>query len=144
MKKSQKKAVAVGAGIAALAAAAAGVYFMTGKNAKNRKKVAAWAGKMQKDVVRELNKVQKASRDNYHKIVDQVAKNYKGLKSVSPAELAAVAAQMKGHWASIQNEMKSAAKTVRRVVPKAAKSKARKVAVKRVLKKTAKKAKRRR
>ena len=142
MKKSQKKAVAVGAGIAALAAAAAGVYFMTGKNAKNRKKVSAWAGKMQKDVVRELNKAQKASRDNYHKIVDQVAKNYKGLKNVSPAELALVAAQMKGHWASIQSEMKDAAKTVRRVVPKAVKSKARKIAVKRVAKKAARKAKR--
>lgn len=130
MKKSQKKAVAVGAGLAALAATAAGVYFMTGKNAKNRKKVAAWAGKMQKDVVKELRKVEKASRANYHKVVDAVAKNYKGMKNVSTAELAAAAAELKSHWSTIQDDLKSAAKTVRRVVPKAAKSAARKVSVK--------------
>ncbi len=80
MKKSQKQAIAIGAGVAALAAAATGVYFMTGKNAKNRKKVAKWMGDMQKDVVQELNKAGKASQAVYNKTVDTVAKNYAGLK----------------------------------------------------------------
>ncbi len=142
MKKTQKQAMAIGGGIAALAAAAAGVYMMTGKNSKNRKKVTAWAGKMQKDVVKELHKVEKASKATYNQVVDTVAKNYKGLKQVSAPELALATAELKKSWDVIQAEMAGAAKVVRRVVPKAKKSVARAVKVnkKATPKKTAKKA----
>jgi len=129
MKKSSKQAIAVGAGVAALAAAAAGTYFFTGKNAKNRKKVAAWAGQMQKDVMRNIKKARSLSRANYHKIVDAAAKNYKSMRNVDARELAAAAAQMKQHWTAIQAEVQQAAKTVRKIKPKAAKSRARKVKV---------------
>jgi hypothetical protein len=130
LKKSQKTAVAVGAGLAGLAATAAGVYFMTGKNAKNRKKLANWAGKMQKEVLTELHKMEKATKSNYNKVIDTAAKNYKTLKSVSPVELAALANEMKGHWDSIQQEMQMAASKVRKVVPRSAKRPKAKVAVK--------------
>nr|MDQ3018641.1 hypothetical protein [bacterium] len=66
MKKSQKQALAVGAGLAGLAAAATGVYFMTGKHAKNRKKVSKWAEDMQKEVVNELGKAGKTSQAVYN------------------------------------------------------------------------------
>ncbi len=131
MKKSQKKALAVGAGVAALAAAAGAVYMLTGKNAKNRKKVAAWAQNMQKDVVRELKKVKKNSQSAYNQAVDTVVKNYKAAKKANSPELAAVAADLKGHWNVIKSELEGATKTVRSIKPKALKSKARKVAVKR-------------
>lgn len=132
MKKSQKKAIAVGAGMAALAAAAAGVYMMTGKNAKNRKKVAAWAGNMQKDVLRELKKVKKGSQSAYNQAVDAVAKNYKAARKISAPELAAAAAELKGHWNTIRQELEGASRTVRRIKPKARKSKAKKVAVRKI------------
>ncbi len=134
MKKNQKIALEVGAGVAAIAAAAAGVYFMTGKHAKNRKKVAKWATNLKEDVVLDLNKAGKATKETYTKIVDSAAKNYKGLKNVSTAELAAVAAELKGSWDNISAELNQASKNIKRVVPKVAKAAAK------TAKKTAKKA----
>lgn len=127
MKKSQKQALAVGAGLAAIAAAATGVYMMTGKNAKNRKKVAKWVGDVQDDVVKQLNKAGKVSKQTYNKVVDTAVKNYKGMKNVSAAELALVASDLKSSWDAISKEVTAASKTVRKVVPKAAKNIAKKV-----------------
>ncbi|HEX3095764.1 MAG TPA: hypothetical protein VHQ20_01450 [Patescibacteria group bacterium] len=151
MKKQQKKALAVGAGVAALAAAAAGVYMMTGKNAKNRKKVAKWADDLKKDVVKELDKAGKVSKATYEKVVDTAAKNYAGLKTVKAPELAALASELKGHWDNISGELEKASKSVRKVVPKTAKKVAKEVkavvaksgakkAVKKAVKKVTKKA----
>ncbi|HEX3100055.1 MAG TPA: hypothetical protein VHQ41_03755 [Patescibacteria group bacterium] len=143
MKKNQKKALAVGAGVAAIAAAAAGVYMMTGKHAKNRKKVAKWATNLQEDVIIELNKAGKASKQTYNKIVDNTAKSYKGLKNVSAAELTAVAGELKSSWDNINAELSKASKNIRKVVPKVAKQAAKtakKVAKKAAPKKAVKKA----
>jgi hypothetical protein len=140
MKKSQKQALAVGAGLAAVAAAAAGVYMMTGKNAKNRKKVAKWVGNMQEDIITELNKAGKASKATYNKVVDTAVKNYEGLKNVSASELAVAAAELKGSWDLIKSQMEVAGNSVRRVVPKSVRSVAKKVSVNAAAKKPAKKA----
>ncbi len=150
MKKTQKQAIAVGAGLAAVAAAAAGVYFFTGKNAKNRKKVSKWAGDMQNDIVKELNKAGKHTKASYQEIVDKVAKNYKGLKSVSTAELADIAQELKGHWDTISSEVSKASNVVKKTVKKAAAKspikkvvkKAAKTVAKKVTKKAVKKARR--
>ena len=137
MKKAQKQALAVGAGVAAIAAAAAGVYMMTGKNAKNRKKVAKWANDLQEDVILDLNKAGKATKATYNKIVDAAAANYKGLRNVSSADLTAMAGELKSSWDKISAELETASKSVRRVVPKVAKRAAKQV--KRAVKKTVKK-----
>jgi uncharacterized protein YicC (UPF0701 family) len=120
MKKTQKQAIAVGAGLAAVAAATAAVYMFTGKNAKNRKKVAKWASNMQSDVVKELNKAGKHTKASYQQIVDKVAKNYKGLKNVSATELAQMATELKGHWDTISTEVGKAGTIVKKAVKKAA------------------------
>jgi enoyl-[acyl-carrier-protein] reductase (NADH) len=130
MKKSQKQALAVGAGVAALAAAAGAAYMLTGKNAKNRKKVATWAKNMEKDVLKELKKVKQNSQSAYNQAVDTVVKNYKAAKKVKAPELAAVASDLKSHWDVIRMELENASKTVRRIKPKARASRARKVKVK--------------
>ncbi len=140
MKKNQKRALEVGAGIAAVAAAAAGVYFMTGKNAKNRKKVAKWASNFQEDVILDLNKAGKATKATYNKIVDSAAKNYKGLKNVSATELAAMASELKSSWDTISAELSTASQSVRKAIPKVAKA-AKVTAKKTVAKKVASKAK---
>lgn len=134
-KKSNNKgkALAVGAGIAAIAAAAAGVYMMTGKHAKNRKKVAKWATDLQEDVILDLNKAGKATKATYNQIIDAAAANYKGLKNVSAAELAAVAGELKSSWDHISSELSATSKNIRRVVPKVAKQ------ARKAVKKTAKK-----
>jgi hypothetical protein len=131
MKKNthstRNKAIAVGAGLAAVAAAAASVYMLTGKNAKNRKKVVKWAGDLEKDVVKELNKAGKASKATYTKIVDSVSANYAGLKDVSSQDLAIVANELKSSWDVINAELQNAKKVVKTVVPKAAKTIVKKV-----------------
>lgn len=140
MKKTQKRALAVGAGVAAIAAAAVGTYFLTGKHAKNRKKLAKWAGQMQADVAKEVSKASKVTRANYNKVVDQVAKNYKGIKSVSAPELNALVSDLKKHWDVINSEVSAASASVKKIVPKAVKSVAKKVKVSSAKKKVAKKA----
>lgn len=119
MKKSQKQAVAVGAGVAALAAVAAGVYMMTGKNAKNRKKVATWARNLESDVVAELKRAKQNSQTAYNKAIDTAVKNYKAARKVSAPELAAVAMDLKNHWTTIRQELEGASRAVRRIRPKA-------------------------
>ncbi len=131
MKKSRKQALAIGAGAAALAAAATGVYFMTGKHAGNRKKVAKWVGDMQKDVVKELKKAGSTSEAAYKKAVDTVAKSYKGAKKLSASDLALAAAELKGSWGAIRTEMNKAVSQVRKVTPKSVSKIAKKVVGKR-------------
>lgn len=142
MKKSQKKAIAIGSGVAALAAAAAGAYFFTGKRGvKNRKKVAGWASKAKREVMSEMNNMEKVSKQTYDKTVDKVLKNYKSMKNVDAKELMDMAKELKGHWNSISSEISKVRKNVVKVVPKVAKSVARKVGVRKVAKKAAPKKK---
>lgn len=138
MKKSQKQGLAVAGGVAALAAAATAVYFMTGKNAKNRKKVAKWANDMRNDVVKELGKASKVSQATYNKAVDTVTKNYKTLKKINTAEVALAASELKKSWDAISSEMEAAVKTVRHIAPKSVKSIAKKVKVRKLVGKVTK------
>lgn len=144
--KKTNKALAVGAGVAAVAATAAGIYMLTGKRGKKNRKIAAkWIDDIQDDVISELGKVKNITKSSYHKVVDTAAKNYKGLKNVSAPELAAVAKELKGSWDMISSELAKASKTVRKAVPKAAKNIAKKAtgAAKKVAKKkTARKTRR--
>jgi gas vesicle protein len=120
VKKSQKQALAVGAGVAALAAAAAS-YFLAGKRgARNRKKVGVWAAKMQKEVVSRIKEAREMSQSKYHEIIDKVHENYKSMKNVDPKELAATASEMKKHWSKIQAEFKKATSDAKKI-PGAAK-----------------------
>lgn len=122
-KKKTNKALAVGAGVAALAATAAGIYMMTGERGKkNRKKAAKWVDNIQDDIISELGKVKNITQSTYHKAVDTAVKNYKGLKNVSTPELTAIAKELKGSWNMISAELDKASKTIKKAVPKAAKN----------------------
>ena len=130
MKKTQKKAIAIGAGITALAAAAAGTYFFAGKGgAKNRKKVSTWASKAKKEVMSEVAQMEKMSKQAYNSAVDNVMKNYKSMKNVDSKDVTAMAKEMKGHWDSIAKEVTAMTKKVTKVIPRAKKSIAKKVKV---------------
>src|SRR3989338_7921514 len=96
MKKSQKKALAIGAGVAAVAAAAAGTYLFAGKHgAKNRAKVGKWVETAKKDVSKEVNKLSKVTKETYHKTVDMVLGQYKNLKNIDKSEILAAASELK-------------------------------------------------
>lgn len=110
MKTSKKVGISVGLAAAA-AAAAAGAYFLYGKDGvKNRKAVKGWMLKARGEVIDKMEKLENVSEDKYREIVDTVIRGYKSAKNASPAELAAAAAELKGHWNSIKKTIKKASK----------------------------------
>lgn len=136
MKKQQKVAIGVGAGVAAIAAASAAAMYFTGKKGKVRRaKVAKWAESAKKDVVKQLKTAQNVTKKSFEGAVDSVMDQYKKAKKVDPAELMALAGELKGHWDSIAKEAGSAAKKVVSKVKKEAKTTVNK-AKKAVVKKT--------
>ena len=119
--------IGVAAGItAAVAAAAAGAYFLYGsKDApKNRKKISGWMLKAKGEVLDKMEKLKEVNEDAYNKIVDEVTRRYEGIKNVDPVELSKMVTEMKGHWKSINRTFKSggAKKAVKKVAKSAKKA----------------------
>ena len=105
-KKTGNKKLAVGAGVAALAAAAAGVYLLSGKRgAKNRKKLGGWVSKTQKEVVKELTQARASGQKGYNQAVAKVAGRYKNLKNIDRSEILQMMNELKGHWKSIAKQL---------------------------------------
>jgi len=98
MKKVKKgisvgKAVAIGAGVAAVGA---GAYLLLGPKGKaNQKKVGAWMADMKKEVGKEIKKAKNATAPVYHKVVDTVAKTYSKKYKDYSKEIAAFAKTLK-------------------------------------------------
>ncbi|MBP9686592.1 MAG: hypothetical protein KBD66_02215 [Candidatus Doudnabacteria bacterium] len=122
MNTKQKK-IAVGTGLAALAAAAAaGTYFFAGtRGAKNRAKVQKWAESAKKDVVKQLKSLEQVSKKTYAQTVDTVMDQYQKAKKLKPQEMVALAAELKGHWDAIATEVATAGKKVAPLAKKVAK-----------------------
>lgn len=109
-KTSGGHSVGVGFGIAALAAAAAGAYFLYGsaKGPARRKALKSWAVKMKGEVMEEVEKMKDLSEEVYHTAVDRISKKYSQIKDIDQAELQAVAKRLKGHWKDIKKEAEKA------------------------------------
>ena len=104
-KSSHKVGIAVG--IAALAAAAAGAYYLYGSNksAKNRKHVKSWMLKMKAEVMDRIESVEDLSKGAYDKTIDEVSRKYAQIKNVDKKELIQLAKRMKSHWKDIQADI---------------------------------------
>lgn len=134
-KGSSKTAqtAAVTAGVAGLAAAA---YFFLGPNGKkNQKAVKSWAIKMKGDVVEKLEKAREVGEPAYHQIIDTVAAKYEKGKATAPAEVQALAQDLKKHWKTISSAIAPAKPKAKVVAKKVVKKPAVKKAVKPVAKK---------
>lgn len=112
--------VAVGAGIAALAAFAAAGYFLYGKDgAKNRKKVRGWMLKAKGEVLEGVEKLKDVTEEQYEMIVSKVGSKYKAAKNIDPEEVDAMIKELRGHWKNIKKSItptpkKKAAKKVQK------------------------------
>lgn len=111
-KKSQKgmsaqNKVMMGAGLAALGAAAAGAIFLYGTDAgkKKRKQISSWSLKMKADVMDKMGTMKDWSEEAYMMVVDNVADKYKTLKNVDAAEVALLVADLKRHWKAIKRHV---------------------------------------
>src|ERR1035441_7035652 len=106
----------IGVGIAALAAAAAGAYYLYGsaEGKTHRRAVKSWMLKAKAEVMDEIEKMKEVNEDTYKQAIAKVAKKYKDVKGMNRAELAALVATLHGHWKDIKGEIKKAgAKTVK-------------------------------
>ena len=135
MSDLQKAELGAGVLAAVAAAGAAGYYFYGAKGAKKHRAAAAkWAKGLKNDVVREAKKLKDLDEKAMAGIVDQAAKAYKGLDDVTPGDLRAAVAELKGNWEKMKKEVRGAKK---KTAPK--KAPAKKAAPKKTAKKAAKK-----
>ena len=116
--------VAIGAGLAALAAAAAGTYFLFGtkKGAKARKQIKGWTLKAKGEVLEKMEALQDINEKTYHKIIDEVKAGYKKVKNIDAKDLEVFGKEMKAHWKGIKAEIEKKAKGKAKVAKKAKKS----------------------
>lgn len=99
-------AASIGMGVATLAAAAAGAYFLYGKDgAKNRKKIRSWSLKMKADVMDQIEKLKDVTEESYSMVIDQVAEKYSKVKNIDLSELDALKADLKKHWKNIKRDV---------------------------------------
>lgn len=112
-KTSGAKKVAVGLGIAGIAAAGlAGAYFLYGsKDAKkNRNKVKSWMLKTKAEIMDKVEKAKELTEENFSTIVDTAAAKYG--KNISADELTAYTKSLKKYWKDIKREVSGGVKKV--------------------------------
>lgn len=103
-----KKKGSAGKILLASAAAAAGTYFLLGKDGrKNRKKVGKWAQMAKAEALKRLEKMNIVDEKKYNAAVDKVAAKYKTLKDVDSKEVEGIVRDLRKHW---KNMMKAPAK----------------------------------
>ena len=116
MVKKKNHRYGVGLGIAGAAAlAAAGAYFLYGKDgAKNRKIVKGWALKAKGEVLEKMEELGSISKEAYERIVDRVGEKYSHVRSVNKKDLGKLVRELKSQWNSIVKEASKKRKSVKR------------------------------
>jgi hypothetical protein len=97
-----KTIMGIGAGVAALSAAAYVLFGPEGK--KNRKIIRGWSVKMKGEIIEKFENAKELTEPVYHNIVDGIQAKYAKLKNVDPEELQNVVAEIKKHWKALQKE----------------------------------------
>ena len=107
-KKIQKShtGAKVALGLAAIAAGAAGAYFLYGtkEGAKMKKQIKGWTVKMKGEVLHKMEGMKDVSEAGYHNLIDEVQKKYRGAKNIDVSELDKLVAELKSHWKNIKKE----------------------------------------
>ena len=105
-------------GIAAVAAAAAGAYFLYGstKGISRRKVLKSWMVKMKGEVMEEIENMKDLSEDLYNSSIDKISEKYAQIQNIDRDELSNTVKRLKGHWKDIK---KIADKTTKKKTIKA-------------------------
>lgn len=102
--KTTEKVIGTGIGIAALAAISA--YFLTGKNAgKNLEAARGWTLKMKGEILEKIEDLREIKKEDYYKLVDEVAARYERVERVGAEELKHLTKELKGAWEHINKEL---------------------------------------
>lgn len=108
VKKIEKKGLeaktiaGIGAGVAALSAAAYVLFGPDGK--KNRKIIRGWTVKMKGEIIEKFENAKEITEPIYHEIVENVQAKYAKLKNVDPEELIRVVGEIKKHWKALKKD----------------------------------------
>ncbi len=100
-KRSARKVLALGVGIAALSAAAYALFGPAGS--KNRKKLKGWALAMYGEIMDRVERTKDLTEPAFHKIVDEVSKKYALLKHIDSKDLNRALAEIKKQWKKIKH-----------------------------------------
>jgi uncharacterized protein (DUF2225 family) len=99
---SAGKVLGIGAGVAALSAAAYVLFGPEGK--KNRKVIKGWAVKMKGEIIEKFEDAKELTEPVYHQIIDSVQAKYAKLKNIDQEELDKVVAEIKKHWKALKKD----------------------------------------
>ncbi|HRH23791.1 MAG TPA: hypothetical protein PK295_04140 [Candidatus Magasanikbacteria bacterium] len=105
--KGGSKKMAIGAGIAALTAAAVAYLLVGPQGKRNRKVLKGWVIKMKGEIVEKLENVKDITEPVFHRIVDEVAGKYEKIKNISPADLEEAVKEIKRQWKTLAKESKN-------------------------------------
>lgn len=125
--KNNSKKIAVGAGLAAAAAAvAAGAYWLYGAEdaAKHRKQVRSWMLKARAEVMDAIEKMEDIDKKKYIALVQEVVGKYSKMSGVSAKEIAQATRDLKSAWEHMEPSRRPAAKKALKRGVKKAKRKA--------------------
>jgi hypothetical protein len=105
--------VEMAVGIGALAALAAGAYFLYGTKdgAKKRVKIKGWMLKAKGEVMEKLENLKNIDEASYNAIVNTVMKKYENMKDVQKPEVVALFMDIKKHWKNIKKHLGETKKT---------------------------------
>ncbi len=104
-KQDKHLGLKVGLGVAAITAAA-GAYYLMGKDGKKRRaKAAAWVDEAKKELEKKVAAMKDMSQEIYHQSVDKVLIKYKKFQKENPEEFAKLVSELKGHWQYIKEHM---------------------------------------
>lgn len=108
---SAGKVMAIGAGVAALAAAS--YYFFGPEGQKHRKTAKGWMLKMKAEVIEKMENAKEMTQSAYDTIVDSVAKKY-----VKNPEVAMMVDMLKKQWKGIAKSSSPAKSAKKKAAPK--------------------------
>lgn len=109
---SVKTAIGIGAGVAALSAAAYMLFGPDGK--KNRKIIKGWSVKMKGEIIEKFEEAKELTEPVYHQIVDAAKAKYAKLKNVDSAELDQVVSEIKKNWNALKKEVSNKKPTTKK------------------------------
>lgn len=99
------KAVAIGASIAAIGAAAYLLFGPEGK--KHQKNLKTWMIRMKADVMEKMEEAQDLTAPVYEKIVSEVEQKYKAMKNIDGDELKKEIDHLKKNWRAMMKSAKA-------------------------------------
>jgi hypothetical protein len=148
-KKSIKKVVVsdaqklgIGVGLTTAAVAAAGAYFLYGSkdSSDNRKKVKSGILRAKAEVLETLENAQEITEEEFHSLVEGVAKSYSVVKSLSQKDLKEFKADMADNWEDLVSSGAAKVMTIEQIAKKVAKRGEKEPVAKAAQKKAVKKA----